>query len=138
MLPKSRPLLAIALLVSVIVLIAAGSISRSSIHYLTEAREQTGLSKDTLLELERTVSTLLDAETGQRGYLLTGDSTYLLPYKEALGAIHDHLAALQTLAVGSPAMRRDFKALQLTSGAKLAELAETDWMMRAIMRLRFV
>jgi PAS domain S-box-containing protein len=125
MLPKSRPLVISALLISVAVLIAAGFLSHSSIRQLTEARQQTEISKDSLLELEATVSTLLDAETGQRGYLLTGSRAYLLPYTEALSAIHVHLGALQSLAAGRPALERDLAELRLASGAKLAELAQT-------------
>ena len=36
-----------------------------------------------------------DMETGQRGYLLTGDSTYLQPYTDAKGAIATDLAGLR-------------------------------------------
>jgi CHASE3 domain sensor protein len=32
---------------------------------------------------DRVLSTLVDAETGQRGYLLTGDASYLRPYETA-------------------------------------------------------
>ncbi|HEY0424614.1 MAG TPA: CHASE3 domain-containing protein, partial [Rhodopila sp.] len=38
-----------------------------------------------------------DAETGQRGYLLTGDKAYLEPYESALGQMPDLLADLQRL-----------------------------------------
>jgi CHASE3 domain sensor protein len=37
-----------------------------------------------LLELETTLSVVKDAETGQRGYLLTGDKRYLEPYQAAI------------------------------------------------------
>src|SRR4249920_3963628 len=37
---------------------------------------------EVIRELERFVSALKDSETGQRGYLLTGDERYLEPYKE--------------------------------------------------------
>ena len=41
-------------------------------------------------ELADLLSELKDAETGQRGYVITGDESYLEPYKSALGAIQDH------------------------------------------------
>ena len=44
--------------------------------------------------LQELLSTLKDAETGQRGYLLTGDQEYLHPYDLALGRIGQELAAL--------------------------------------------
>jgi CHASE3 domain sensor protein len=36
-----------------------------------------------VLLIDRTLADLVDAETGQRGYLLTGDSLYLAPYRLA-------------------------------------------------------
>lgn len=39
---------------------------------------------------------LLNAETGQRGYLLTGDVQYLEPYHEALGRINQLLSAISS------------------------------------------
>lgn len=43
---------------------------------------------------------LLNAETGQRGYLLTADVQYLEPYHEALGRINQLLSALSTSDMG--------------------------------------
>jgi len=48
------------------------------------------------------LSTITDAETGQRGYLLTGDPIYLDPYKSALRDLPGELNTLATL----PACRR--------------------------------
>src|SRR3954466_12900591 len=39
--------------------------------------------------IDDTVSTLRDAETGQRGFLLTGDEQYLKPYHSALAHLED-------------------------------------------------
>src|SRR5690348_13935312 len=41
-----------------------------------------------------------DAETGQRGYLLTGDATYLAPYTAARASINAQVARLQALTAG--------------------------------------
>ena len=40
-------------------------------------------SGDTLTALENVLSTVRDAETGQRGYLLTDEESYLGPYNAA-------------------------------------------------------
>src|SRR5436305_1603961 len=42
-------------------------------------------------------STLKDAETGQRGFLLTGDEGYLFPYQHALTDLGTELGALRRL-----------------------------------------
>jgi two-component system CheB/CheR fusion protein len=52
-------------------------------------------------DLEQTLSTLKDAETGQRGYLLTNDEAYLGPYHSAIAVINDRLNELdQHVAAG--------------------------------------
>jgi CHASE3 domain sensor protein len=45
---------------------------------------------------------LRDAETGQRGYLLTGNQIYLRPYEEAMERIDGDLQSLVELTVMSP------------------------------------
>ena len=46
---------------------------------------------------ERLLSSLKDVETGQRGFLLTGDAAYLAPYDSALPRLHSQLDALRQL-----------------------------------------
>ena len=50
-----------------------------------------------MTQLEQVVSTLKDAETGQRGYLLTGERVYLEPYEQALSVIPGQLERLRAL-----------------------------------------
>lgn len=100
MLPQSRSLLLWALIVSALVLIAAGMLTHASMDLLAQARAQTGRSKDVQLALQRTVATLLDAETGQRGYLLTGNEHYRAPYQDAVTTIRARLEHLGSLTAG--------------------------------------
>ena len=71
------------------------------------------------------VSQLKDAETGQRGYLLTGEQSYLEPYRTAVTAIHRHDLALTRLAAADPVLEPRITHLQAESGAKLRELSDT-------------
>src|SRR4051794_40207730 len=48
-----------------------------------ESNSRVAARRATLQHLEQYLSSLKDAETGQRGYLLTGDATYLEPYRSA-------------------------------------------------------
>src|SRR5579871_5776014 len=61
---------------------------------LTAAVEHTYQVKS---QLSSILSLLLDAETGQRGYLLTDDPQYLEPYKEAAAEIERRLDRLNNL-----------------------------------------
>ena len=58
----------------------------------------------------------IDAETGQRGYLLTRDAAYLSPYNTATIAINDRLEKLKALVADNPE--------QVTAVAKVAQLVE--------------
>jgi CHASE3 domain sensor protein len=70
-------------------------------------------------------SSLKDAETGQRGFLLTGEERYLEPYHEGVKAIDRYLQEARELTVDNPNQQKRLNALQPQITAKLAELAET-------------
>ena len=125
MLPKSNSLLLLAFIISVAVLIGAGLLNHASLGLLTEARTDTAHSKETLGALESTVTTLLDAETGQRGYLLTGRQAYLEPYTAATSEVQSRLEALRLLTSGTTDSQGDLAELRTATQAKLDELAET-------------
>ena len=78
--------------------------------------------------IEVTQSTLQDltnAETGQRGYLLTNEERYLAPYRAALDAVTADTARLRAL-VGTDSVQRSLlDSLAKGIDTKLAELAET-------------
>ena len=91
--------------------------------------------RTTTLEIDRTYSiinhlqgligALTDAETGQRGYLITGDSTYLEPYRAGRIAADSHLVALRPLVAGRVNQDRRFDSLERLERAKSAELEES-------------
>ena len=56
--------------------------------------------------LAQTLSSLKDAETGQRGFLLTGEERYLEPYTEALKVINGNMQELRELTADNPGSRR--------------------------------
>ncbi len=75
--------------------------------------------------LEKVLSVLKDAETGQRGFILTGEDRYLDPYNSAttsVGATLDDLAALTT---DDPDARESVRQIRSLAAAKLEELRET-------------
>ena len=89
---------------------------------LSAAAQQT---RDTVQELSATLSALQDAETGQRGFLLTGDARYRRPYDEAAVAMPAHLGRLQIMASGHPALAARLPALDRVARDKMAELKMT-------------
>ncbi len=75
--------------------------------------------------LQRVLSQVTDAETGQRGLLLTGDKTYLLPYELAVANVRHDLASFRASAKGDKALEREEVRLAALVEAKLSELGET-------------
>lgn len=71
------------------------------------------------------LSTAKDAETGQRGYVLIGDESYLEPYQSAQASINATLDELQRLTDGNPAQQSKLSAIRTALAAKLAELKKT-------------
>jgi len=83
---------------------------------------------DLALQLRRLQAVMLavvDAETGQRGYLLSGNERYLTPYRQALTRLSGLLTALDIPADGAPELADRARTARHTIDAKLSELADT-------------
>lgn len=78
-----------------------------------------------LTELEATLSTLKDAETGQRGYLLTGEERYLEPYHSAIARINEQVVGLQQLTADNKRQQQRLRDLKIAIDSKLADLERT-------------
>src|SRR5713226_8388650 len=79
--------------------------------------------KEALIELR---SSLKDAETGQRGFLLTGEERYLEPYRRALVEIPETLNTLANATANRrPDQARRIDALKPLVRNKLDELQQT-------------
>jgi len=74
--------------------------------------------------LRRTLITIQGAETGQRGYLLTGETAYLAPYNQARGELADDLRTLER-QIDEPRLRQRLPELRALIEGKQTELAQT-------------
>lgn len=78
-----------------------------------------------LEQSESLLSLIKDAETGQRGYLLTRDQLYLQPYTTAVQVIKPKIQALRQLTADNPTQQMRINAVEPLLAAKLAELKQT-------------
>src|SRR5689334_20613630 len=62
--------------------------------WVEAARDERGVVEEQLQSLRRIESLLVDAETGQRGYVITGKEAFLEPYLVAVGALPTEFAQL--------------------------------------------
>jgi signal transduction histidine kinase len=80
-------------------------------------------------EIKRALSTfqsvITTAESGQRGYLLTGDIEYLTPYYGAVRGWRTELDRLANLVADNPARKKDIDELERTTTAAVLRLEQT-------------
>jgi PAS domain S-box-containing protein len=80
---------------------------------------------DVIASLDRVLTFTVDAETGERGFLITGQDAYLEPYRAAVARLDSELDQLETLVAGDPPQREAAGRLRQRVRAKLTQLDET-------------
>ncbi|OZI52171.1 response regulator [Bordetella genomosp. 5] len=96
-----------------------------------QAVEAMDRSTEALRQLSLFNSAMKDAELGQRGYLLTGDISYLQPYLRSLSLIEQRLAVVKEAASHNSEERRIVNDIEGITRQKLVELQSTIDMRRA-------
>jgi PAS domain S-box-containing protein len=108
-----------------LVLIANAFITRRQLAVQVANQGWVMHSRQILFELSQVESLLKDAETGQRGYLYTGELRYLQPYRAAVTQIGPHIQNLAQLTSDDPRQQGNIAQLRRLSQKKLSELAKT-------------
>ena len=101
------------------------SISKWSMNTILEANYWVIHSNTVQSELRGLEKLLVDAETGQRGFLYTNAEDFLDPYKAAIAAISINIADLKKLLIDHPEQIRRLEQLEKLIQSKLSELDET-------------
>ncbi|CAN7393489.1 CHASE3 domain-containing protein [Acidovorax sp. Leaf78] len=91
---------------------------------LVQSRSQVDYTHRVLGEVNQLFILLQDAETGQRGFVITGDDSYLDPYQQAVEAAGPTFARLRQLLVGSAIQNSQMDRLEVLIDDKLGELRE--------------
>jgi methyl-accepting chemotaxis protein len=108
-----------------IILAIIGWIVYTNTDRLHEARLQQRHIYQVLLKTDAFKRLLADAETGQRGFLLTGNEKYLEPYRAAVSALSNTLDEVGGLTADNPRQQARLPNLRDLVQQKLAELEET-------------
>lgn len=90
-----------------------------------KVQQSTAARVDAQAELQELQRRLLDAETGKRGFLLSGRERYLEPYRSALTAIPDLLERLDKVYGADTRTAAPFRRIESAVQARLTELALT-------------
>lgn len=116
------PRMVVSLPLAVLATFSLLTVNEVSFRQSTAAVANIEQAQQTRSTLNKLMQNLLDAETGQRGYLLTGDVTYLQPYTSALGEINQNLDTLRTMFTPYKKELSDFGEMSQHISRKLAEI----------------
>ena len=107
--------------------VLAGTGVLSYLDFLNYRKIEAGLRNTykVLKTNQELINLVTDAETGQRGYLLTKASRYLEPYRTAIKRLDPEIKQLRQLTADNPSQQQRVDALKPLLVAKLAELQQT-------------
>jgi PAS domain S-box-containing protein len=117
--------LAIGYAIAIAALIINAIVTLWNLNSIRSTWDTLTAGRDFVRGIDDVLSNVKDAETGQRGYLLTGDERYLEPYTRSHAVILDSINRLRSLAGDTSGREAHLKVVANAWAAKLAELQET-------------
>jgi methyl-accepting chemotaxis protein len=120
----SRPAL-LGLVPIVIAVVGSGYITYRYNLFLTRTRLLVDHSLKVTDAIDDLMLTLQNAETGQRGYIITGKDAYLEPYRTATDGLAGELADLRKLIGDNADQIASLQHVEALSQSKLEELGTT-------------
>jgi CheY-like chemotaxis protein len=105
--------------ISLLLLIISAVASYISINNLLNSAQWVNRTNEVGKKVEGVISVLADAESGQRGYLLTGRKQFLDPYMNAKDKTNNLLNELKALTADNPAQLQDCDLLRSQANAQL-------------------
>src|SRR5713226_10492530 len=92
--------------VALAILVSIGFFAYRSTGKLIETNRLVAHTHEVLADLEALLSVMKDAETGQRGYIMTGEESYLEPYQTATANLDQVRKNLRKLVADNPDQQR--------------------------------
>ena len=120
-----EPIVAIGLAIAFVFFVVSGGIAYLNLKTLRENNDRIVHSHEVIVALGQLLSSVQDAETGQRGFLITDNERYLDPFNSAANAIPQRLERIAELTSDNPTQTARIANLGDRIAAKLAELRET-------------
>jgi len=122
MLLKFNRTLQIGYGISIGMLIVVGSISYRTVHQLLDSNRAVSHSNLVMQKLEKIMSVMKDAETGQRGYLLTNNKTFLEPYNGAYQQAEKLVTDVAKLTQDNSIQQRNMQNIRVIMRKRLSIL----------------
>ncbi|MFV8370250.1 CHASE3 domain-containing protein [Flavobacterium sp. LB2R40] len=122
---KSPLFLKIIFIISVAIIFFIGGITFKHITVLKKSSTWVSNSHEVNAELERLMSYIKDAETGQRGYILTKDKSFLTPYDNSKTLVRTSYKKISILTANSRTQQSNLKKLLYFINKKQNYLSKT-------------
>ena len=110
--------------ISFLLLVGIGAVAYRSIDMLTQTSYWVTHTQTVLGDVNELIGGLRQAETGQRGFIITGEDDYLEPYRKAIVAVPKFLHELRELTADNPHQQRRLAAAEPLVAARLAVLTK--------------
>lgn len=107
------------------ILVLVGINSYSGLSKLSKAVFWVEHTNKVIHDLDALLSMVKDAETGQRGYIITAKERYLEPYHVASKEVDNYIKSVRDLTNDNPAQQKRITAIESLIVDKFAELKET-------------
>ncbi len=105
--------------IAVAIIVAVGAASLRSTDATVSGAHWVAHTLQVRAELEAGFADLMEAETGVRGYVITGDTSYLAPYRFARATLSSRLRGLRALTADNPAQQRRLDSLDALVATRL-------------------
>ncbi len=128
----SRPVVVASLIIGVVLAAGTALLSAVSTRDIAAASNQVAGTQATLLAINQLRASVIDAETGQRGYILTGLDSYLEPYTQATTQFDEQLARLRSRFANSPGQAATLDQVAALLTAKKTEMSRTIELRRSL------
>ena len=107
------------------IFVIVGAVAYHSVNQQTEAADWVAHTREVQTVLSQLLSNLQDAETGQRGYVITGVESYLAPYTDGTSRVEENRKRLAQLVSDNPRQQVRADGLAPLISDKFAELQQT-------------
>jgi PAS domain S-box-containing protein len=108
---------------TVVILIIGGWVAVTGTMALHEDADQVAHTHEIIAALHAVQVEVLNAETGQRGFLITGDPAHRVPYDQALRRIQIAIDNVAELTIDNPVQQAAIARVREQVAARLAEMA---------------
>jgi len=105
-------------------LVVIGLIGAWTLREINRSDQWVDHTREVITQNQKLLSDIKDAESGERGYIITGDEAYLAPYQAAVQDIAPRMASLQELTRDNSSQQERLKTLQTLISQRLTVLSD--------------